>query len=417
MPSVCFYFQVHQPYRIRRYGVFDIGESHNYFDEENLPALSNQKILRKVIDKSYLPTNALLLDLLKTHPEFRISFSLSGTVMDQFERYAPEVVDSFRALVDTGRTEILDETYYHSLAFLYSKDEFKKQVDLHRQKVMDLFRTKPRVFRNTELIYTNDLAHAVEEMGYDGILMEGADSILEWRSPNFLHSPKGAKNIKLLLKNYRLSDDVAFRFSTPGWKEHPLVAPKFAKWISEHNGNGQLINLFMDYETFGEHQWECTGIFDFLKALPGEVLKHPDNDFVTPSEAIDRYQSVGELDIPHYVSWADEERDLSAWLSNSMQNDAIQKLYDLESLVLATADSDIIEDWRRLQTSDHFYYMCTKWFNDGDVHKYFNPYESPYEAYIHFMNALNDLRLRLRATKVKVPSPLSGYMPMPELTH
>jgi len=415
MPSVCFYFQVHQPYRIRRYGVFDIGEKHDYFDEEEKPELSNRKILRKVIDKSYLPTNAILLDLLKKYPGFKVSFSLSGTVIDQFEKYAPEVVDSFRALVDTGRTEILDETYYHSLAFLYSRDEFSKQVEMHRQKVIDLFRTRPRVFRNTELIYTNDLAHVVEAMGYDGILMEGADSILEWRSPNFIHSPKGAERIKLLLKNYRLSDDVAFRFSTPGWQEHPLIAPKFAQWISEHNGNGQLINLFMDYETFGEHQWECTGIFNFLKALPGEVLKHADNDFITPSEAIDRYDSVGELDIPHYVSWADEERDLSAWLSNSMQNDAIKKLYELETIIINSGDADLIEDWRRLQTSDHFYYMCTKWFNDGDVHKYFNPYESPYEAYIHFMNALNDLRLRLGSSNTEAnTSPRSGYMPMPE---
>ena len=395
MTSVCFYFQAHQPYRIKNYRVFDIGSKGDYFDDSSERDINNRKVFNKVAQKCYLPTNEILLELLQKHPEFQVSFSLSGVFLDQLEEFSPETLLSFQKLVDTGRAEILSETYYHSLAFLYSKKEFKKQVLFHRQKIIDLFGYYPEVFRNTELIYRNDVAHIAEEMGYKGVIAEGADHILDWRSPNFLYKPKGADDIKLLLKNYKLSDDIAFRFSAKDWTEHPLTAPKFADWVSAVNGNGNLVNLFMDYETFGEHQWEDTGIFNFLKVLPEEILKNPDNDFVTPSEAVKRYDTVAEIDMPDFVSWADVERDLSAWLSNSLQNDSIQKLYELEDRVLATQDRKLIEDWRRLQTSDHFYYMCTKWFADGDVHKYFSPYESPYDAFIVFMNALNDLKIRI----------------------
>ena len=354
-----------------------------------------------------LPTcKKTLLELLNKHPEFRFSFSLSGVFLEQLEEFAPEVLDSFRELVNTGRVEILSETYYHSLAFLYSKDEFLKQVIAHKNKVQDLLGYTPQVFRNTELIYSNEIAKAVEELGYKGILAEGADHVLEWRSPNFLYRPQGTNKIKLLLKNYRLSDDIAFRFSSKDWADYPLTAPKFANWVSEVNGNGNVVNLFMDYETFGEHQWEDTGIFEFLKAMPEEILKHPDNDFVTPTEAIDRFDTIAELDVPNYISWADVERDLSAWLSNSIQHDAITKIYELEKDVVASKDMQLISDWRRLQTSDHFYYMCTKWFEDGDVHKYFNPYESPYEAFIAYMNVLADLKQRVEATKKQSESVL-----------
>lgn len=375
--------------------MFDIGQGQDYFDDASATDLNNQRILQKVAKKSYIPTNKLLLELLKTYPKFKVSFSLSGVLLDQLEQFSPETLELFQELVKTGRVEILDETYYHSLAFLHSKSEFKHQVKLHRDKVKQLLGVTPRVFRNTELIYNNEVAQVVEEMGYQGILAEGADHILGWRSPNFLYQPQGTKKIKTLLKNYKLSDDIAFRFSSKDWTEYPLTAPKFAAWVSAVNGNGNLVNLFMDYETFGEHQWEDTGIFEFLKALPGEVLKHPDNDFVTPSEAIERYPAMGELDVPYYISWADVERDLSAWLSNPMQHDAMQKIYDLEENILASGDRKLIDDWRKLQTSDHFYYMCTKWFADGDVHKYFNPYSSPYEAFIAYMNVINDLKLRI----------------------
>lgn len=399
MASVCFYFQVHQPLRMKRYRIFNIGRDHEYFNDDSENNLNNKKILKKVASKCYIPANNTLLHLLRKYPKFKISYSLSGVFMEQLEKYSPEALDSFLALAQTGRVEFLSETYFHSLSFLYSRDEFHHQVERHREKIYNLFRQTPTVFRNTELIYSNELAKEVEAMGYKGVVAEGADHILGWRSPNFLYKPKGTKKIKLLLKNYKLSDDIAFRFSCRDWSEWPLTAPKFAQWVSAVNGNGNVVNLFMDYETFGEHQWEDTGIFEFIKALPDEILKHPDNDFVTPSEAIDRYPDMAELDVPYYVSWADVERDLSAWLSNSMQQDAAKKLYDLEEHVLRSEDPKLIEDWRRLTTSDHFYYMCTKWFADGDVHKYFNPYDSPYEAYIAFMNVLQDIKLRISSHK------------------
>lgn len=401
MPAVCFYFQVHQPFRLKKYRIFDIKKNSEYFNDESGTNLDNKWILKKVADKSYLPTNAILLELLKKHSDFKVAFSLSGVLLEQLENFYPKVLESFQSLVSTGRVEILSETYYHSLSFLYSKEEFKRQVEMHRKKVGELFGVWPKVFRNTELIYNNDLAQTAFELGFKAVITEGADHILGWRSPNFLYNPVNQPGIKLLLKNYKLSDDIAFRFSNPSWEEHPLTADKFANWVSSHNGNGNLINLFMDYETFGEHQWEDTGIFNFLRHLPGQIFKNPDNTFITPSEAAKMYPSVGELDVPNFISWADLERDLSAWLSNPMQFDAINKLYQLEDEILSSGNMRLIDDWRKLQTSDHFYYMCTKWFSDGDVHKYFNPYESPYDAFISYMNVLSDLKLRLEDVMTK----------------
>lgn len=390
MVSICFYFQVHQPYRIRRYSVFDIGNNSDYFFDQK-----NREVLQKVAEKCYLPTSKLLLRMLQNNPEFKISFSFTGVVLDQFQEYAPHVLQCFQDLVNTGQVEVLDETYYHSLAFIYSKNEFKEQVLMHNKKIRNLFDYKPQVFRNTELVYNNELAKFIEDMGYKGILAEGAEYILGWRSPNFLYRPVNCKSIKLLLKNYKLSDDIAFRFSEKTWKEYPLTAPKYAQWVSAANGNGNVVNLFIDYETFGEHQWADTGIFHFLEALPHELLKHPDNDFLTPSEVVKRYDAVAELDIPHLISWADIERDLSAWLGNNMQRAALAKIYEIEDRIKASGDSKLIEDWRKLQISDNFYYMCTKWFADGDVHKYFNPYDSPYDAFIAYMNIINDINTRL----------------------
>jgi alpha-amylase len=321
--------------------------------------------------------------------------------------YAPEVLHSFQELVATGRVEILAETYYHSLSFLYDRAEFQEQVAKHTRMVQDLFGVTPTSFRNTELIYNNELANAVEKMGYKAILAEGWDPILEWRSPNFVYKSKTTDSLRLLLKNYRLSDDVAFRFSNRGWSEWPLTADRYAQWISNVNGCGNIVNLFMDYETFGEHQWEDTGIFDFLRHFPGEVLKHPDNKFLTVTQVAQQHEPTEEIDIHNYISWADVERDLSAWLGNGMQQGAIQELYRIGKAVKESGDADLVESWRRLTTSDHFYYMCTKWFSDGDVHKYFSPYESPYEGYIAFMNAMNDLSLR---AKVRGARTASGFL-------
>ncbi|MBN2459057.1 glycoside hydrolase family 57 protein [Candidatus Woesearchaeota archaeon] len=392
MVSVCFYFQVHQPFRLRKYSVFDIGNNSEYFDE-----YKNREIIKKVANKCYLPTNRLLLELIKKHNgKFKVSFSISGVALDQFEKYAPEVLYSFRELARTGCVEFLNETYYHSLSYLFDKDEFKEQVMMHREKIKDLFGQESKAFRNTELIYNNELANYVQGLGYKTILAEGADHILGWRSPNFVYTPKTAESMKLLLKNYKLSDDVAFRFSNKGWSEHPLTVEKYSRWISSNNGNGYVINLFMDYETFGEHQWEDTGIFKFMERLPEEILRHPDNSFVTVSEAAEKYVPVAEMDIHHFMSWADVERDLSAWLGNQLQNSAASELYKVGRLVKKSGDTGLIDDWRKLTTSDHFYYMCIKWFSDGDVHKYFNPYDTPYEGFITFMNVLNDIVIRVK---------------------
>jgi len=402
MSAICLYFQVHQPFRIKKYRVFDIGHDHQYFDSPEGSRLNNREVLQKVARKSYFPTNRIFLELLHRYPRLKLAYSLSGVVLEQLEAYSPETLASFQELVATGRVEILAETYYHSLSYIFSPAEFERQVKLHTQLIRRLFKKIPKVFRNTELIYNNQLASTVEKLGFTGILAEGADHVLGWRSPNFLYHPVGTQKVKLLLKNYRLSDDIAFRFSTPTWNEFPLTAPKFARWASAINGSGDILNLFMDYETFGEHQWEDTGIFEFLRYLPGELLKHPDNYFVTPSEAVKKLPAVAELDFPHFVSWADVERDISAWLGNAMQDDAAAKIYQMEEAILKTKNRGLISDWRKLQTSDHFYYMCTKWFADGDVHKYFNPYDSPYEAFIAYMNVLKDLKMRLETLqKVK----------------
>jgi alpha-amylase len=400
MSKVCLYFQVHQPFRLKKMRIFDIGKDDQYFNEEGDVNYNNRKIFEKVAQKCYLPANQTFLELLEKHPQFKISYSISGVFLEQAEMYMPEVLESFKKLVATGRVELLNETYYHSLAFLKSRSEFRRQVQLHKRKIKELFGVTPTVFRNTELIYSNDVAFEVAGLGFKGILAEGADHVLGWRSPNFVYSPKGTPGVKLLLKNYKLSDDIAFRFSDKNWSEYPLTANKFATWVSAVNGNGEVVNLFMDYETFGEHQWEDTGIFNFLKALPEEILKHPDNSFATPSEIVETVEVKGELDVPFYMSWADIERDLSAWLSNPMQHDALDKLFQLEDRVLNTFDEKLIANWRKLTTSDHFYYMCTKYFNDGDVHKYFSPYESPYEAFIAFMNTLHDFKLRLQQIEV-----------------
>ncbi len=390
MKSICFYFQVHQPFRLRAYKFFDIGHSHNYYDD-----VQNAWLCRRIADKCYLPTNKVFLDLIKKYNgQVRIAYSISGTAIEQFQRYTPEVIDSFRALVDTGCVELLGETFMHSLASLKSEKEFCEQVKMHSNLMKDLFGVETRIFRNTELIYSDEIGRMVHKLGFKGQLMEGAKQVLGWRSPNFVYEHKDGNGLRLLLKNFRLSDDIAFRFSQRSWSEWPLTADKFASWLYELQDT-ECINLFMDYETFGEHQWEETGIFDFLKALPEEIFKKGNMQFLLPSEVISTYSPKAKIDCQWPVSWADEERDLSAWLGNDLQDDAFNRIYALEDKVLGTNNADLISVWRHLQTSDNFYYMCTKWFSDGDVHKYFNHYNTPYEAYINYMNILSDFALTL----------------------
>jgi alpha-amylase len=390
MASVCLYFQIHQPFRLRRYSVFDTDR--HYFDP-----MMNGEIVRKIATKCYQPANELMLNAIRKYGDrFRVTYSISGTALEQLELYAPEVIESFQKLGATGCVEFLAETYYHSLAFLYTREEFRVQVEMHRAMIRKLFGQEPKVFRNTELIYNNDLAHYVSHLGYNGILTEGADQVLGNRSSSVLYRPPHAPKVKLLLRNYRLSDDISFRFSDKNSDRWPVTAEKFAGYVNEIKGGGQLCNLFMDYETFGEHQSSETGIFDFLEKLPAEILKSKENHFLTPGQVIDRYESSEELDIPHMISWADSERDLSAWLGNAMQSNALHELYKLEGPLKEKGDEDLLTDWRKISTSDHFYYMCTKHWADGDVHKYFSPYESPYDSYINFMNVLDNVRARLR---------------------
>ena len=393
MKTICFYFQVHQPFRLKKYRFFDIGNDHHYFDD-----YANRTIMRKVAEKCYLPTNKVLLDLIEEFgSKFKISFSISGTAIEQFELYAPDVLESFKKLSETNSVEFLAETYSHSLAALKNKEEFSNQVELHTKKIEEHFGQTPKVFRNTELIYSDEIGAMVGKMGYNAILTEGAKHVLGWKSPNYLYCNAINPKLKVLLKNFSLSDDIAFRFSNREWDSWPLTTEKYCDWLNSIDEKEEVVNLFMDYETFGEHQWAETGIFDFLKALPGKVLETTNFSFNTPSEVAAGLDPVSEVNVPYPISWADEERDLTAWLGNELQDEAFDKLYSLSDQIRKIKDPDIQRDWKLLQTSDHFYYMCTKWFSDGDVHKYFNPYETPYDAFMNFMNILSDFIDRLKS--------------------
>lgn len=399
MRAICLYLHVHQPIRYREYSIFDVSNDSNYFNDDYNSRQSNERIFKKVATKSYHPMFNLIEKNIKKYPGFKLSLSITGTWLEQAEKWDKDLIDQIARLVKTGQVEIVGETYYHSLAFFFDQEEFETQVKMHDDKIYELFGVHPKVFRNTELSYNDNLAHWADEKGYKGILAEGWDKVLGWRSPNYVYRPAGCKNIKLLLKNYRLSDDIAFRFSNRGWSEWPLTVPKYMNWVNMECLRGSLINLFMDFETFGEHQWKDTGIFDFMDTLVPKWLNEYENKFVTVSEACDLSEPVDEVSMPETVTWADMERDLSAWLSNSMQNSAMNDLYSMRKDILATGDEKLISDWRRMTTSDHPYAMCTKYWNDGDVHAYFSAYASPYEGFMYFMNVLRDIEYRLNIKK------------------
>jgi len=392
MKSICFYFQVHQPFRLKNYRFFDIGVQHDYFDD-----YANRFVMQQLAENCYLPSNQILLDLIKKHGKaFRVSFSISGMALEQFEKYTPEVLESFKKLAKTGNVEFLTETYVHSLASLKSKDEFFRQVKLHEAKIKEHFGVKPKVFRNTELIYNDEIGNLIFELGYNTVITEGPKHILGWKSPNLLYCSATNPKLKLLMKNFQLSDDIAFRFSVQNWSEWPLTAEKFVGWLNALGPKAEVINLFLDYEVFGENQKADTGIFDFLKSFPQTVLDKSQFAFNTPSEVSSKLQVASPLHIPYPISWADEERDITAWLGNEMQNEAFDKLYDLETLIKSCNDEKILDDWQKLQVSDHFYYMSTKWFSDGTVMRRFNPYNSPYDAFINYMNVLSDFEIRVK---------------------
>ncbi len=389
-PAITLYLHAHQPWRVRSYGALDTANSHDYFRGDG--DQDNKEIFLKVANKSYRPMNTLLEKLLHEHPGFCLSLSLSGIFLEQAEQFAPDVIESFQRLVKTGRVELLANPYHHSLAFFYDQSEFEKQVVLHAEKIKQVFGVSPRVLANTELAYNDELGAWAEAHGYDGVLAEGWDKVLGWRSPNYVYQPKGATRTRLLLKNYRLSDDIAFRFSNKRWSGWPLTAETYSSWVTASGGS--LVNLFMDYETFGEHQWKEHGIFTFFERFVGKWIT-AGGRFNTVSQALSN-APAGEISMPETVTWADSERDLTAWNGNDLQREALRYAYQLAPRVLASGDSQLISDWRNLQTSDHYYYMCTKWSSDGDVHAYFSPYSSPYEASLYVMNALRDIYWRSR---------------------
>lgn len=387
--SICLYFQVHQPNRLRLYRFFDIGKNSHYYDD-----FTNRTIVRRVAQKCYLPMNQVLLDLIEQYGgQFRVTFSITGSVLEQFDRYCPEVIASFKKLADTGCVEFLSETYYHSLASLASEAEFRHQVVKHKDAIKHYFGVVPTTFRNTELIYSDEIGELVGDMGFKTVLTDGARHIMGWQSSDYLYKANTTADITLLLKNGGLSDDIAFRFSDRNWDQWPLTAEKYLEWL--RSADGEIVNLFMDYETFGEHQKAASGIFEFMKALPGVAISGGGFEFVTPAQAVLKHKTVGTLEVPDPISWADEEKDLSAWLGNELQNEAYQKLYSLTEKLGLINDEDLWADFGHLQESDHFYYMCTKFFSDGAVHKYFNPYDTPYEAFINYMNVLSDFMIRV----------------------
>lgn len=390
--AICFYFQVHQPFRLKRYRFFDLGHDHYYYDD-----YSNESIMRKVADKCYIPANNIILDLIQKYKgKFKVTFSLSGLAINQFRLYVPEVLDSFRKLAETGMVEFLAETNSHSLVSLKSRSEFERQVNNHKDMLKEFLGVVPTSFRNTELIYSDVIGSWVADMGFKSILTEGAKHVLGWKSPNFLYCNSINPRLKVLLRNFVLSDDIAFRFSNRDWNAWPLTADKYASWINKLAPKSELLNIFLDYETFGEHNWKETGIFDFLCHLPGAILKKTPFRFMTTTEIADTLQPVSAISIPSAISWADEERDITAWLGNELQVAALDKLYSLAGKVNRCEDVQIKRDWEYLQSSDHFYYMATKFFSDGAVHAYFNPYETPYDAFMNYMNVLSDFELRLK---------------------
>ena len=389
--TLCFYFQIHQPVRLRRYRFFDIGKRHDYFDE-----YVNRSTIRRITEKCYLPMNHLIMDLIKRYgTNFKVSFSISGSALEQFALHAPEVIESFKELAKTGSVEFLAETYAHSLASLSDTDEFERQVQRHTARMEELFGQKPVTLRNSSLIYSDQIGERVAAMGFESMLTDGAKHVLGWKSPNFVYTNVMNPRLKLLLKNSRLSDDLTLRFSDHSRHEWPLTADKYARWLKDSTQDSEIVNLFMNYETFGENQLAETGIFEFMRSLPEYIFSTTDFEFLTPSEAVKKHQPVAPLHVPYPISWADEEKDITGWLGNELQNEAFEELFKIQPKVEALNDPELNEDYSRLQASDHFYYMRTKLFSDNDYHRYVSPYETPYEAFINYMNVLSDFVARV----------------------
>ena len=419
MTDVVFVFEVHQPHRLRR-SLFWEGkvfrrltknDLFNYYFNNEI----DREIFKRAARKCYFPSNQIILDVIDRHKHERkkpkFSFSLSGVFLEQCEMFEKDLIESFRQLADSGCTEFLNQTYYHSIASLYAeKEEFIEQVKMHKQIVNDLLGYTPSVFENTELLYNNTIAKTVESIGYKGIYTEGVEKILGEKSPNCIYTPKDAKKIRVLLRNYKLTDDIGFRFSARWWPEWPLTATKYAKWLAETKG--EVINIFPDYETFGEHHWPETGIHSFLQHLPDEILRFNNLQMATPSEVVDKHASGGEIDVPEAegtVSWADIQRDQSGWLGNVMQWAYYTTLRRLEPLIKEAEDEEFLRLWRDFQTSDHLYYMFTAGGGPGEVHSYFSPFESPMDAFVAAQTLLNDFEARIRISILTANEPFLFY--------
>ena len=390
MKAICFYFQIHQPFRLKRYRFFDIGNDHYYYDD-----FANDDIITRIAQRSYIPAAETLLRMIEAgNGKFRCALSISGTALEQFEQYVPEFIDLLKKLADTGCVEFLAETYAHSLSSLADPEEFANQVKVHDEKIKELFGQTPKVLRNTELIYCDDLAPQILAMGYKGVITEGAKHILGWKSPNYVYCAASAPKLKILLKNDKFSDDISDRFSNTAWDAYPLTADKYIDWIASTPAEEQIINLFMNLEVFGDFQPRETGIFQFLEALP-RFAEERGIEFWTPTTVVSKLKPVAELSIMHPISWADEARDTSAWLGNKLQNEAFNKLYSVSERVRLCEDRRLKQDWYYLQASDHFFYMSTKNMHDGSVHSHFSPYDTPFDAFTNYMNVLADFIVRV----------------------
>ncbi len=391
--SICFYFQLHIPYTLSRYRFFDIGNSEHYYDEFN-----NRAYVQKITEQCYLPMNKVLMDLFKEYGnQFKVSFSVTGEAIELMELYAPHALKSFKELAATGNVEFLCETYSHSLAFLKDEKELEHQLYKHRDTIERHFGKKPTTVRLTGLIYSDQIGERVAKLGFKTMLTEGAKHVLGWKSPNYVYTNALNSNLKILLRNYHLSHDIAYNFSNHHWDQWPLTSEKFANWLTEVNEHEEVVNLFMDYITFGERHHKSSGIFEFMRYLPKQVLELGDFEFLTPSEIIKKHQAVAPVHVPYPISWSEEERDLSIWLGNDLQNDAFSSLCNLANKIRFINNKEITENWERMQDSDHYYYMCTKWLADGTPRRFRNVYSSPYDAYINYMNVLSDLTIQTNA--------------------
>ena len=391
--SICIYFQIHHPERLRKYQFFDIGKKHNYFDN-----YANRSELEDLAENCYLPANALLLDLIKKYEgKFKVAFSISGSAIDQLEMHTPEVIRSFQELAQTGQVEFLAETYSHSLASLSEDtDEFELQVKRHSAAIKELFGKKPVTFRNTSLIYSDKIGKRVADLGFKTMLTDGAKHVLGWKSPNFIYKNALDENLNLLLKNSKLSDDIAIRFSDRNWSKYPLTSEKYADWVSHSLQDTEVLNLFMNYEVIGHYNRAESGIFDFLRYFIQQIAENPNYQFLLPKEVTKKHTAKDILPVPYPISWTDEERDITSWLGNELQKEAFTELFKIQPLVKKKKNAELNEDYSRLQASEHFYFMRTKLFSGADYHKYILPYESPYEAFINYMNVLSDFIERVK---------------------